>query len=356
MSVEDGPVTTSPVGTRRVWPFVIVAVGLVVALFGAIVALRLTREASLPPPPHAAVELGVIPASNEPWDTVIRQRDDWLVVPEESLLREELSGDLPGERLPGDRAAVETLLARVDRAGWAELEARVDAAFTGVPLVDGCGTAPSECDSLPWVRAAQLAVVVAVSRWAVGDRAGAARLLAAVMVSAMGLARTGRDSMTQTVGLVVLSRAVTVAFALDRIDRAEGQALDPTLATTLHEVSTLEVDLGRGWIGESLWVEPLLRDVIDGAQTRTLLFFDEGAAARELYETYDACVAYARGEQARPPPMANIPGVSDVDFRMAPLDALQLIDGVPLECGAVLELGMSNLRISRERARGALER
>lgn len=350
---QDDRRTDTP---RRVWPLLGAGALVLLALLSAIVAARLGREPSLPPSPHDASELGPIPVPNEPWQSIVAAEDEWLAVPEESLLRDEFDADLPDARVLRDRAGIVALLVRVERAAMLGMEARVDGAFTGAPLVDGCAGSPSECNGLVLVRAAEQAEVVAVSRWAAGDGPGSARLLAAVMVASMGLARTGRDAMGQVVGLSMLARAVTVAFVLDRIDRSEGRALDPSLAAALGEVGALDVDLGRGWIGESLWVDGALRQVVEHGERRTLLLFDEGAAAREIYDTYEACIAFARGQAPSPPPMASIPGVVDADWRIAPLDALRIIDGIPLECGPVIDVARTKLRIAQDRARRILER
>jgi hypothetical protein len=332
------------------------AAGLLVALLVAIAVVRLTREPSLPPPPYDAAELGEIPVPNEPWQSIVAAERDWLAVDEETLLRDQLDSTRPDHELALDRAGVVAALASIERSTWVGVEARVDGTFTGAPIVDGCAGPADDCGGLVFMRAAKQADIVALSRWAQGDRAGAARLLRAVMLAAMGLARTGRDAMAQVVGLAMLAHAVTAAFVLDRSDRAEGATLDPALAETLREMSLLEVDLGRGWVGESLGVDPALRHVLEHSEWRTRLFFDEGSAARAIYDTHDACVAFARGEAPSPPPMVDIPGVTADDVRIAPLDALGIIDAVPLECARVIDVAQTHLRTSRDRAQRILQR
>jgi hypothetical protein len=351
VKAQDLPPSEDRSVQRRVWPLFVGGVALVLALLGTIVVTRLRREPSVPPSPHVASELGAVPIPNEPWDTIVREEEDWLRLPEDQLLVEAFRPNRADEDLLVDRATLVASLSGPRARGLTG----VAPAFDGTELVDGC-VPPADCPELAFVRATEHAEVVALSRRADGDRAGAVRLLSATIEAAMGLARSGRGAMSQVVGTAMLARAVTVAFIIDNIDRAEGQPLDVGLATTLTEVHSLKVDLGRGWIGESLRVEPALRGIWDGAEMRTRFLFDERAAAQGIYDTYDGCVAFARGQAPGPPPMANIPGVVDEDWRIAPLDALRIIDRIPLECGPTLDVARTNLQVAQRRAAQILKR
>ncbi len=290
---------------------------------------------------------------NEPWQSIAAHEDQWLALREEALLVGLFHAELADEGVLVDRATLVASLAEPRRMGVTSLAP----AFDGAALVDGCVGPPTQCPGLALVRAAQHAEVVALLRWADGDRDGAARLLSATLEAAMGLTRSGRTAMAQVIGTAMLARAATVALVVDHIDRVEGQPLHVGLASSLTEVASLEVDLGRGWIGESLWVEPTLRGMWEGTQVRTRLLFDEGGAARAIYDTYEGCVAFARGRAPSPPPMAYVPGVvDDDDWRIAPGDALRIIDGIPLECSRSMDLARRNLQVAQQRARRILER
>ncbi len=314
------------------------------ALLVAIVGVRLAQERPLPPAPHTSEELGPLPAPGGPWDTLVREEARLRVTLGPDTLRDRLAPDQPDAALVLDRDAVALELAEVDLAELDRLIPILEQLYGAGPIVDGCADPLAGCSGLTTLRAQHHAELVVLVRWLAGDDEGARALLAGALVANAGLTRTGRTVITQLVGVSALTRAVNLAVALAQA----GLVLGPVVEGALASVAREEPDLGRGWIGEVLLAERTLHTVGSGSVAERL-FFDRTEAARQVYATQEACIAYARDPGApRPAPVAAPTGPSH--WVLSETTSLAFMEAMLVDCADPIDRGRGRLETARRRA------
>lgn len=325
-------------------PILLGGLALIALLLFAIVLARLGREPTIPPPPRSIAELGPLPAAG-PWDELVRESRLLEDPSTPEPLQDRLTHSVTDDSLVLD-ASMRESLASVDAARFAPLRPIVDAVFSGARFEDRCADPSAGCPGLEMLRAVQAAELVILERWVAGDRASAASLLLRVLAGSLDLAQTGRAVMSQAVGVATLVRASGLLVVLAR----DGLALEAPLLGVLERIEREDVDLGRGWIREMSVAEHALRTVPVGGTLEALLF-DRGQLAREVYDTQEQCVTYARDPSAAVPASLPLPVES---WYVSSATELGLIEALLPDCGPMLD--ETRRRFAQARARLALAR
>jgi hypothetical protein len=316
----------------------------IVLLLVAIVAARLGREPTIPPPPRSIAELGPLPAAG-PWDVLVREARPLERGPRPDDLHARLAHSVTDESLVLD-ASMREAVAALDPTALAPLGPIVEAIFSGARFEDRCVDVTGRCPGLEMHRAVQAAELVILARWIAGDRAGAASLLGRVLAATLDLAQTGRAVMPQAVGVATLVRAAGLLVMLAR----DGLAPDASLLAVLERIERDEVDLGRGWITEMSVAEHTLRTVPVGGTIEALLF-DRGRLAADVYDAQEACVTYARDPSAAVPAPLPLPAGT---LHVSGATEIALIEALLPECTSMLD--ETRRRHAQARARVALAR